>query len=144
MEKSPAKKVGRSKDSSQPSDKESDKKKKQAIGKEKAKPTGRCRFDAYWGAQGGEQAGLSHEDWPALPAAAGVAGVKRTAPSQSPKKVTSKVAHQMQMQQKVQQQAMHLVQTRVFLPSAPMGILKPYKTSKSLAAGTDEWEHLNR
>ncbi len=142
----PAKKVAGSKDGSQlPSDKESDKQKKQAAVKEKAKPTRRGGFDSYRGAQGGEQARLSRKDWPALPAAAGVAGVKRAAPSQSPKKVATKVACQIQMQQRVQQQAMHLAQTRIFLLSAPMGTPKLYETSKkSLAGGTDEWERLNR
>ncbi len=66
-------------------------------------------------------------------------------PSQSPKKVTMKVARQMQTQQRVQQQAMHLAQTRVFLPSMLAGIPKPFETTKkSLAAGNDEWECLNR
>ncbi len=66
------------------------------------------------------------------------------APSQSPKKVATKVAHQMQTQQRVQQQAMHLAQMRVFLPSVPMGTPKLYETSKkSLATGTDERECLN-
>ncbi len=51
----------------------------------------------------------------------------------------------MQMQQKVQQQTMHPMQTCIFLPSAPMGVPEPYETSKkSLTAGTDEWECLNR
>ncbi len=122
-----AKKVAGSKDSSQPpSDKESDndKQKKQAAVKEKGKPMGKGGFDAYQGAQGGEQAGPSHEGWPACLSAVGAAGVKHVAPSQSPKKVVMKVVQQIQMQQRVQQQAMHPAQMCIFLPSAPAGIPK--------------------
>ncbi len=55
------------------------------------------------------------------------------------------MACQMQMQQWVQQQARHPTPMRVFLPSAPMGVLKLYETSqKSLNAGSQEREHLSR
>ncbi len=145
---SPAKKVVGSKDGSQlPSGKESgsDKQKKQATAKEKGKSMGRGRFDAYRGAQGGEQAGPSHEGWPALPTAAGAAGVNHAVPSQSLKKVAPKMARQVQMQQRVQQQAMHPAQTHVFLPSALAGTLKPLETTKkSLAVSNDEQERLNQ
>ncbi len=40
------------------------------------------------------------------------------------------MVRQMQMQQQVQQQAGHLMLMRIFLPSAPMGIPKPYKTDE--------------
>ncbi len=56
-----------------------------------------------------------------------------------------RIACQMQMQQKVQQEAMHPMQMHIFLPSTLMGVPKPYETSKkSLTAGTEEWEHLNQ
>ncbi len=143
---SPANRVARSKDSSQPSsDKERDstKQKKQATAK--LKPMSRGGFDAYWEAQGGEQAGPSHEDWPALQPASGTARVKRAAPSQSLKKVATKAAHQIQAQQRIQQQALQPAPVRVFLLSAPAGTPKPFEmTKKSLAAGIDEWEHLNQ
>ncbi len=55
------------------------------------------------------------------------------------------MAHQMQTQQKVQQQVGHPMQTCAFLQSAPMGVPKPYETSKkSLTVGTEEQEHLSR
>ncbi len=143
---SPAKKVTRSKDGSQLSlGKESDggQQKKQAA----AKPNlmGRGGFDAYWGPQGGEQAGPSHEGWPTLQQSAGVAGVKRTAPSQSPKKTALKEAHQIQVQQRIQQQALQPAPAHVSLLSALAGTPKSFETTKkSLAAGNDEWEHLNQ
>ncbi len=66
-------------------------------------------------------------------------------PSQLPKKVALKMACRIQMQQRVQQQAMHPAQMCIFLLSAPAGTPKPFETSKkSLAAGNDEWEHLNQ
>ncbi len=55
--KTPARKDSGSKRTSQPSsDKGSNKQKEKHAEKEKVKPMGRGRFDAYWGAQGGEQA----------------------------------------------------------------------------------------
>ncbi len=109
------------------------------------KLAGRGRFDAYPRDQGDGQAGPSHDGWPALLTVMGVVRVKCTAPSKSPKKVAMKMVCQMQMQQQVQQQAGHPMLMCVFLPSASMGVLKPYKTSqKSLNAGSQEWEHLSR
>ncbi len=56
-----------------------------------------------------------------------------------------KMVCQMQMQQQVQQQARHPMPMCIFLPSAPMGVPKPYETSqKILNAGSQEWEHLSR
>ncbi len=137
------KKGGRSQDASQPPlCKESDKQKaKCAAGQEKMKPVGRGGFDVYLRDQGDGQAGLSHDGWPALPIAMGVAGVKCTALSKSPEKVAPKMACQMQ----VQQQVGHPMPTCVFLPSAPMGIPKLYETSqKGLNAGIQEQQHLSR
>ncbi len=50
-----------------------------------------------------------------------------------------------QMQQQVQQQAGHLMPMCIYLPSAPVGGMKLYQTSKkSLEALSQEREHLGR
>ncbi len=55
------------------------------------------------------------------------------------------MAHQMQTQQRIQQQALQLVPVHVFLPSVPAGTPKPFEmTKKSLAVGIDEREHLSQ
>ncbi len=144
---STAKRGGRSQDACQPPlDKESDKQRaKHAAEQEKMKLAGRGRLDVYSRDQGYGQAGPSHDGWPALPTATGAARVKCTVPSKSPKTVAPKMARQMQMQQQVQQQAGHLMPMHIFLPLAPMGVLKLYETSqKSLNAGSQEQEHLSR
>ncbi len=67
------------------------------------------------------------------------------APSQSPKKTTLKVACQIQVQQRIQQQALQLTLACIFLPSALPGTPKPFEMTKmSLAVDNDEWEHLNQ
>ncbi len=109
---------------------------------------GKGGFDAYQGPQDDEQAGLSHGaqgGWPTLQQSAAVARQKRAvAQSQSPKK-TAKVVQQIQVQQRIQQQALQPAPGRVILPSALAGAPRPFKTTKrSLAAGSDEREHLNR
>ncbi len=78
-------------------------------------------FDAHAMDQGDVQARPSHGGWPALPTAPTMLGVKRMAPSKSLKKVDTKMARQMLMQQQVQQQAGHPVLTYVYLPSALVG-----------------------
>ncbi len=60
---------------------------------------GKGGFDAYTMDQGDGQARPSHGGWPALPTVTVVAGMKRTALSQSLKKVVAKMACQMQVQQ---------------------------------------------
>ncbi len=93
---------------------------------EKTKSKSWGGFDAYAMDQGKGRTGPSHGGWPALPTAMVTSGVKRTAPSQLPKKVEVKMARQMQ----VQQQAGQPMLKHVYLPSASMGGLKLYQTSK--------------
>ncbi len=113
------------------------------AGQEKTTSKSKGGFDAYVMDQGDVQAGLSHGGWPALPTATAASGVKRAAPSKSPKKVEAKMAHQ--MQQQVQQQAGHSMPMCVYLPLALVGGSKLYQTSKkSLEALSHEWEHLGR
>ncbi len=63
--------------------------------------------------------------------------------SKSLKIVDAKMVHQMQMS--VQQQARHPMLTCVYLPSAPVGGMKLYQTSKkSVELLAQEQEHLGR
>ncbi len=124
---------------------DSDQQKKQAT----AKAMDKGGFDAYQGPQDGEQAGPSHGaqgGWPTLQQSAARAGLKcAAAPSQSLKKTATKVARQIQVQQRIQQQALQLAPMHIFLPSTPAGAPRPYEmTKRSVAVGNDEWEHLNQ
>ncbi len=55
------------------------------------------------------------------------------------------MAHQIQTQQKLQQQALQPTPAHIFLPSAPAGAPKSFEmTKRSVAAGNDERERLNQ
>ncbi len=92
------------------------------------------------------EAGPSCEGWPPLPSPAPLAGHKCTVvSSQLPKKTPSKVVWQLQVQHHLSQQDLQPAPAHVYLPSAPMGALRSFETTKkSLALGSDEWECLNR
>ncbi len=67
------------------------------------------------------------------------------APSQSLKKSDAKVARQIQVQHKLQQQALQPPPACVFLPSALVGAPRPFEmTKRSMMAGNDKQERLNQ
>ncbi len=71
------------------------------------------------------QAGPSHDHWPALPTALVTPRMKRSAPSQSPKKVEAKMACRLSVQQIAGQPQL----SQVYLPSA-LSSVKHYQTLK--------------
>ncbi len=89
--------------------------------------------------QGSRQAGPSHDNWPALPTALTMPGMKHGAPSKSPKKVEPKMVHQMM----VQHQARQPMPSRVYLPSALTGVMHYQTLKKNIDSLSQEWDHLD-
>ncbi len=98
------------------------------------KATGKGGFDAYSRPQDSEQARPSHGaqgGWLTMQQLVAAAGHKCTAaPSQSPKKSDAKVVRQIQVQQQLQQQVLQPTPAHVFMPSAPVGALRPFEMTK--------------
>ncbi len=91
------------------------------------------------------EAGLSRKGWQPHPTLQAGHKCAAALTSQSLKKTPVKIAWQQQVQYQLSQQHLQPAPVRVYLPSAPMGALRAFKTNKkSLASGTAEWAHLEQ
>ncbi len=137
MRKAPPKKKAESREASAESAADWPRQQARAL----TKPMGKGGFDAP---SGPGAAGPSHAGWQSL-LTPQVGHKRAAASSQSPKKTPTKVARQLAIQYRISQEDLQPPPVWVYLPLAPMGAPRAFKTSrKSVALGTAEWDNLDR